>query len=476
MFENLTKKLSGVFDKLSFKKELSENDVNTALREIRIALLEADVALPVAKNLMNNIKEKAVGEKIIKSVSPAQQIIKIVNDELTFMLGEANTPLNIEEKSKNTQVILMAGLQGSGKTTSSAKLAKLLKEKQNLKVLMASADIYRPAAREQLETLGKQITIDTLSIIEKEKPNDIAKRALNEAKDYDVLIFDTAGRLHIDKELMKEIESLSKILKPCETILCVDSMIGQDSVNVAKEFNDKLALTGIVLTRIDGDSRGGAALSMKAITNVPIKFLGTGEKTDALEPFHPDRLANRILGMGDIVSLVEKAQENIDTKEAEKMVNRFFSGNFDFNDMLKQIHQMKKMGGGSGIMKFLPGMSKIQDQMKNSGFNDDMVKKQEAIIYSMSKAERKNPEILLAARKKRIAKGSGTSVSDVEKLIKQFQKTQKMMEQMQSMGGLSGMMDMVKDMQKSGDMPSIPGIDMSDMSSDLSELTKKFPK
>ncbi|MDR2934029.1 MAG: signal recognition particle protein [Rickettsiales bacterium] len=454
MFSSLTNKLSSVFDKLSFKKNISESDVENAIREIRIALLEADVNISVVRILTEKIHKIAIGEKILKGVNPAQQIVKIVNDEIVKILGENTSEISFDNNKLN--VFLIAGLQGGGKTTTAVKLAKHLTEKYNAKVLTASADIYRPAAREQLQILCEQNRIASLPIIEKDDSIEIAKRALLECKNngHDTLVFDTAGRMQIDENLMDEIVHIEKILHPNNCILVLDSMIGQDGLNIAKSFAEKLNLTGCVLTKIDSDSRAGIALSLKAITNIPIQFLGTSERVDGFEVFHPDRIASRILGMGDVVSLVEKAQEKIDAQQAEKMATKMFSGEFNLNDMLMQLQQMKKMGNMSGIMKFLPGMGKIQDAIKNSGMNDDTFKRQEAIILSMTRAERKSPEIILAGRKKRIAAGSGSSVNDVEKLLKQFEKSRAMMKQMQKMGGMSGMMDMMKKMQDSGDLPN----------------------
>ncbi len=446
MFETLTKRLSGVFSSLGTKSNLTETDVTSALREIRIALLEADVALPVVKSITTAIKEQATGEKIIKGTSPSQQVAKIVHDEIVKRLGGEQSELNI---SKSPSIILMAGLQGSGKTTSSGKLALHLKE-QGKKVLMASADVYRPAAREQLKMLGEKLGVDTLEIIDKEDPINIAKRALKELKGYDVLIFDTAGRTQLDDAMMNEIALIEKEIKPDEVLLCVDAMTGQESVNVAKAFHDTLTLTGIIMTRADGDARGGAALSMKEISGAPIKFTGIGEKPEDFEIFYPDRLAQRILGMGDVVTLVEQAQKNMDEDEVKKLSERMMGGEFDFNDMLAQMQQMKKMGSMGGLLKLLPGMSGMQEKLAAAGMNDDTIKQQTAIIQSMTKKERKNPNILLMSRKERIAKGSGATIKEVEKLIKQYEKMKKTMKQMQSMGGISGMMEMMKNM-KSGD-------------------------
>jgi len=454
VFSSLTNKLSSIFDKLSLKKYITENDIDIAIREIRISLLEADVNLSVIKRLIDQLKSSVVGEKILKGVSPVQQIIKMVNDEIVKILGEKVADVSINSSKLN--VFLLVGLQGSGKTTTAAKLAKYLIDKCNLNVLTASSDIYRPFGREQLETICLQNNIPTLKIIQNETPFNIARRALLECKqqNYTALVFDTAGRMQVDDNLMNEIVEIKKILSPNNIIMVLDSMIGQDGLNITKSFDKKLQLTGSILTKIDSDTRAGIALSLKAVTNIPIQFLGISEKIDGIEVFHPDRIASRILGMGDIVSLVEKAQEKIDIKESEQMANKMFSGNFDLNDMLLQIRQMKKMGSISGIMKFLPGMGRIQEAIKNSGLKDDTFKYQEAIILSMTQKERQNPEIIFASRKKRIANGSGTTISEVEKLLKQFEKSKTMMKQMQKMGGLSGMMDMMKKMQDSGDLPN----------------------
>lgn len=461
MFESLSKKLLKTLDYIRGKDKLSESDVENALREIKIALLEADVSLNVVKDLMGRIKDKAVGQKIIEDVSPSQQVVKIVNDELVSLLGEKNESLKLNDGKLS--VILMAGLNGSGKTTTTAKLAKLLHDKDSKKVLLASADVYRPQAREQLQTLAQKIGVDSLDIVADEKPLDIVKRALKvaNASNYDVLFIDTAGRVSIDDDMMKEIVEIKKLSLPDEILLCVDSLMGQDGVNVATAFNDAIGLTGIVMTRVDGDARGGSAISMHYITGVPIKFLGSGEKPEDLELFFPDRIASRILGMGDIVSLVEQAQAKIDENEAKALTERMLNGQFNFNDMLSQFRQVKKLGSIGGIMKFLPGIGGLTEKLQMAGINDNMMKRQEAIILSMTKKERLNPDILLMGRKKRIAKGAGVSLSDVEKLIRQYQKTKQMMDQMHKMGGLKGLMQMAKSMQESGDFANMP---------DLSEL------
>ncbi len=455
MFESLSKKLLKTFDAIRGKDKLSEGDVKDALREIKVALLEADVSLSVVKDLLKRIEEKAVGQKIIEDVSPANQVVKIVNDELVSMLGEKNDGFVFD---KRPYVILMAGLNGSGKTTTTAKLGKFIAEKYGKKVLMLSTDVYRPQAREQLSIWGERIGVDTLPIIQNETPFDIIKRAKKVFDDYDVVLVDTAGRVSIDDEMMDEISKIKKEILPSEILLCVDALVGQDGINIAKAFNDVLSLTGIVMTRVDGDARGGSALSMKASIGVPVKFLGSGEKIDDLELFFPDRIASRILGMGDIVSLVEKAQEKIDEAEASRLAERMMAGQFTFEDMLAQFKQVKKMGSIAGIMKFLPGIGGLAEKLQSMGMNDGMMKRQEAIILSMTPKERRNPDIILMGRKKRIAKGAGVSVSDVEKLIRQYQKTKSMMDQMNSMGGIKGLMAMAKQMQDSGEFANMPNL------------------
>ena len=446
----------GAFDIFHGKKELSETDVKNAMREIKIALLEADVAFDVVKALLKRIEEKAIGQKLITDVRPEQQVVKIVNDEIVSMLGSQNEGLQFG--NKKPFVILMAGLNGSGKTTSSAKLAKFIVDKYSKKVLMVSTDIYRAQAREQLQKWGERLGVETLSIKDNEKPLDIAKRAVLEAEksDFDVLIIDTAGRVAIDDVMMDEIANIEQVVKPDEVLLCVDALMGQDGVNVAKIFADRLKLSGIVMTRIDGDARGGAILSMREVTGVALKFMGTGEKAEDFELFYPDRIASRILGMGDIVSLVEKAQEKIDATEAEKLSERMMAGQFNFEDMLSQFRQIKKLGSITGIMKFLPGIGGLAEKMQSMGMNDGAMKQQEAIILSMTPKERRNPDILLLGRKKRIAKGAGVSLSDVEHLIKQYQKSKSIMEQMNRMGGMKGLMAMAKQMQDSGDFLDMP--------------------
>lgn len=427
MFDNFSNKITKIFDGISGKKHISEDDLNTTMREIRIALLEADVSLPIAKDFINKIKEEALGQQVVKSVSPGQMIVKIVNDELVKLLGSEKSGINFS--TKPPVVILMAGLQGAGKTTTSGKLALLLKNKKNKRILLASLDTYRPAAAEQLKILANKIEVDIDEFDESKSPVFLAKKAYAKAKEfsYDALILDTAGRTHIDERMMDEIVEISKETEPTETLLVVDAMIGQDAVNVAKNFGEKLNLTGIVLTRLDGDARGGAALTMKAATNCPIKFIGVGEKLHELEEFNPDRIASRIVGMGDVVSLVEKAQEVMDEKEMEKAKKKLEKGSFDLDDLLSQIRNMKKMGGLSSIIKFMPGAGKIREHMGKMGDIENEVKIQEAMILSMTKKERQKPDILNSSRKRRIAEGSGTSIQEINRLLKKYKQMQKMM-------------------------------------------------
>lgn len=438
MFDTLAEKLSGVFDRLARRGALTESDVDTAMREIRIALLEADVALPVVKDFVAKVREQAVGQAVVKSVTPSQMVVKIVNDALVETLGGENAALDLNAPAPIP--VLMVGLQGSGKTTTSAKLALRLK-KDKKRVLLASLDVYRPAAQEQLAQLGKQIDVAVLPVIVGEKPKAIAARAMAEAKKgYDVVILDTAGRLHIDLDMMAEVAEVRALVNPHETLLVVDALAGQDAANIAREFNEKIGITGIVLTRIDGDSRGGAALSMRAVTGRPIKFLGAGEKVEALEPFHPDRLAGRILGMGDVVSLVETAAEKMDKDEAERVAKRMMDGRFDLNDLLSQLRQMQKMGDLKGLLGLIPGMGKFKAQIDAAKIDDKVFKRQEAIILSMTPRERRNPDIIKASRKKRIADGCGLTVQEVNKLLKQYDQMADMMKKVKKMGkrGLFG--------------------------------------
>ena len=450
MFKGLSQRLSEAFEKLKGKGVLSEEDVSLALREVRIALLEADVALPVVKQFINSVKEKAIGQEVLKSVSPAQMVVKIVNDHLVEFLGDDQKELSLQTNPPS--VVMMVGLQGSGKTSSTAKLAKMLQEKGDSrgrkKVLMASLDIYRPAAQHQLSVLGDQTSVDTVEIVDGQKPVDIAKRALSQAKlgGYDVLFLDTAGRLHIDDELMAELKAVKDVTKPSETMLVADALTGQDAVNIAQNFNDEIGVTGIMLTRIDGDARGGAALSMKTITGCPIKYVGVGEQVDKLEAFHPERIAGRILDMGDVVTLVEKAAETIDQEEADRLQKRMQKGKFDLNDMASQMRQIKKMGGMSSILKMMPGAQKLEGKMEEAGMNEDVIKHQLACIDSMTQKERRFPKLLNASRKKRIAMGAGVDVANINRLLKQYQQMEKMMKRMNKLGkkgmlrnGLSGL-------------------------------------
>ena len=437
----MTDKLGAAFSKITSRGVLSEKDIDEAMREIRIALLEADVSLPVVKDFIAKVREQSVGEKVVRSVQPGQMVVKIVHDELVRLLGsEENSGLNLN--AVPPACILMVGLQGSGKTTTSAKIANKLKARK--KVMLVSLDIYRPAAQEQLAQLAEQIGVYALPVIRGEKPAETVKRAISEGKKggFDVIILDSAGRLHIDEELMNEVVEVKKIADPVETLLLADAMIGQDSCNVAREFNEKVGITGIILTRIDGSARAGAALSMKMVSGVPIKFLGTGEKIDEFEEFHPDRLAGRILGQGDVVSLVEKAIENVDRGEAEKMARKMMKGKFDLEDMLAQLRQVQKLGSMGSLLGMIPGLSKFKNQIEQAGVGDDLIKKQEAIILSMTLKERRNPDIIKASRKKRIAAGSGVEVHEVNKLLKSYEQMSTMMKRMGRLGGLKAMAGM----------------------------------
>lgn len=447
MFNNLSDKLGAIFKKLSGRGILTADMVDDALREIKIALLEADVALPVVKSFVASVKQKAIGQDVIKSVSPAQQVVKIVNDALIEAFGQTE---GLKVSAIAPSVYMMVGLQGSGKTTSTAKLAVRLK-KEGKSVLMASLDIYRPAAQEQLKGLGEQIGVDTLPILEGQAPVDIAKRALQTAKqtNKDVLILDTAGRLHIDDDMMREVCDVEKETNPIEKLLVVDAMTGQDAVHVAESFHNAIGITGIVMTRIDGDARGGAALSMRQMTGQAIKFLGVGEKTDALEVFDAKRIAGRILGMGDVVGLVETAIEKINHAEAQEAAERMMSGRFDLTDMLSQLKQIQKMGDIKGIMMMIPGMSKFRDKIEQANIDDKVFKRQEAIILSMTEYERKHPEILKASRKMRIANGAGVTVNDVNRLLKQYDQMAEGMKKFKKMGPL-GAMSLFKKMTGSG--------------------------
>ncbi|MGB8364008.1 MAG: signal recognition particle protein [Rhizomicrobium sp.] len=447
MFDALQSRLGGVFDRLRGRGALSESDVDEALREVRSALIDADVALPVVKDFIDKVRPRAIGENVIRSVTPGQQVVKIVHDALVETLGHDNAALDL---GSPPAPILMVGLQGSGKTTTSAKLGLMLQTKEKKRVLMASLDVRRPAAMEQLKILGEQAGVATLPILANQMPLDIAKRALAAARvgGYDVLILDTAGRQHIDEALMAEVAQVRDCVKPHETLLVADSLTGQDAVNIAKSFNERVRLSGIVLTRADGDARGGAALSMRAVTGAPIKFLGLGEKLDALEAFHPARVAARILDMGDVVSLVEKAAETIDKEQAEKLARKMKKGEFDMNDLADQLRQMKKLGGMQGVLSMLPGVGKIKDQLATAGFDDSLLKRQEAIILSMTKVERTKPDVINGSRRKRIASGAGVEVSEVNKLLKMHRQMADMMKKM-GKGGRNPFAGM-------GGMPQLP--------------------
>jgi signal recognition particle subunit SRP54 len=458
MFESLSDRLGGVFDRLTKQGALSEADVDAALREVRTALLEADVSLAVARDFVKAIKVKATGQAVTKSVTPGQQVVKIVHDELVRFLAGDEPPEDLKIDNPPS-AILMVGLQGSGKTTTTAKLAKRLKERNGKKVLLASLDTNRPAAMEQLAILAGQIGVDSLPIVKGETAVQIARRAKAQATmgGYDVLFLDTAGRLHIDEVLMDEVQAVRDIAQPREVLLVVDGLTGQDAVNVASEFDGKVGITGVVLTRMDGDGRGGAALSMRAVTGKPIRFVGMGEKMDALETFEAERVAGRILGMGDIVALVERARETFEAEHAERMAKRFAKGLFNMNDLRSQLEQMQKMGGMQSIMGMLPGMGGMAKAAEKAGFDDKMLKRQIALINSMTKKERANPDLLAASRKKRIAKGAGLEVSDLNKLLKQHQQMAEMMKKM----GKGGMMKQaIKQMMGKGDaMPDLKNMD-----------------
>ena len=466
MFDALTDRLGGVFDGLLGRGALSEKDVTAALREIRVALLEADVALPVVKDFISSIKDKAVGEDVIRSVKPGQQVVKIVHDGLVELLGgeDAETGLRVDNPPA---VVMMAGLQGSGKTTTTGKLAKRLADRDKKKVLLASLDTRRPAAMEQLAILADQCgdAVSSLPIIEGQSPAEIARRALQAAKlgGYDVLFLDTAGRTSIDEQMMAEASEIAKIATPNETLLVADSLTGQDAVETAKRFHERLQLTGLILTRMDGDGRGGAALSMRAVTGLPIKFLGTGEKLDGLDAFDAKRLAGRILGQGDIVSLVEKAGDQMDAEKAEKMAKKMAKGQFDLDDLAQQLQQMQKMGGLGGIMGLLPGAKKAKQALDASGMDDKIIARQAAIISSMTKKERAKPALLNASRRKRIAAGAGVTVQDVNRVLKMHKQMSGMMKKM-SKGGMRGMMNMMgqagvspADLAKMGGGAAMPG-------------------
>lgn len=439
MFENLSDRLSRTLRNISGKGRLTEDNIKETLREVRMALLEADVALPVVREFINQVKERALGVEVNKSLTPGQEFIKIVQAELEKAMGEANETLNLA--TQPPAVILMAGLQGAGKTTSVAKLAKFLQQRHKKKVMVVSADVYRPAAIKQLETLAQSVNATFYPSDTSQKPEEIVKAALAEAKlkFFDVLIVDTAGRLHVDEEMMNEIKQIHQVLNPIETLFTVDAMTGQDAANTAKAFNEALPLTGVILTKVDGDARGGAALSIRQITGKPIKFLGMGEKTDALEPFYPERIASRILGMGDVLSLIEDLQRNVDQEKAEKMAQKFKKGDdFTLEDFREQLLEMKKMGGMMSMLDKLPGMQNLPDHVKNQ-VDDKMFQRMEAMINSMTFKERQNPAIIKGSRKRRIAAGSGTQVQDLNRMLKQFEEMQKMMKKMRK-GGMAKMM------------------------------------
>jgi signal recognition particle subunit SRP54 len=453
MFDSLQQRLGATFDKLRGRGALTEADVDAGLADIRTALIEADVALPVVKDFIDKVRPKAIGENVIRSVTPGQQIVKIVHDQLVETLGTENSTLDI---GSPPAPILMVGLQGSGKTTTSAKLALMLQTREKKRVLMASLDTQRPAAMEQLKVLGEQAGVPTLPIIAGQGPLEIAKRAMASAKvgGYDVLILDTAGRQHVDEQLMTEVAQVKAQTHPHETLLVADSLTGQDAVNIAKSFNERVAISGIILTRADGDARGGAALSMRSVTGAPIKFLGVGEKLDALEAFHPARVAGRILDMGDVVSLVEKAAETLDKEKAEKLAKKMKKGEFDMNDLAEQLKQMKKLGGMSGVLSMLPGVGKMKDQLATAGLDDKILTRQEAVISSMTRQERANPDVINGSRRKRIAAGAGVDVSDVNKLLKMHRQMSDMMKKMnkggRAMQGLSALFG------GGGGMPPMP--------------------
>jgi signal recognition particle subunit SRP54 len=452
MFDSLSDRLNDVFDRLRRRGALSEDDVGAALREIRVALLEADVALPVVRDFINGVREKAVGQEVLRSVTPGQMVVKIVHDHLVDMLGGGEPRGRGDGLDLNATppvAVMLVGLQGSGKTTTAAKIALRLKNRERKKVLMASLDVQRPAAQEQLAQLGRQVGVATLPIVAGQRPVEITRRALQTGRSegYDVVLLDTAGRLHVNEELMLEVAAVREAANPHQTLLVADAMTGQDAVNVAKAFGERAGVTGIVLTRVDGDARGGAALSMRAITGKPIVLIGTGEKVEALEPFHPERIAGRILGMGDVVSLVEKAAETADQDEAEKLARKMQKGEFDLDDLASQLRQIRRMGGMTGMLGMLPGVGKIKKQLADANIDETIIKRQEAIIGSMTRAERRNPKVLNGSRRRRIASGSGTSVPDVNRLLKQYQDMAGMMKKMKKLGekglmrhGLSALM------------------------------------
>ena len=466
MFESLSDRLSGIFDKITGRGALSPADVDNALREVRRALLEADVSLEVVKSFVDRVRSRAVGAELIRSVKPGQMVVKIVHDQLVEMLGAENAPVDLEAPAPVP--LMVVGLQGSGKTTTIAKLAKRMAERQRRRVLMASLDTRRPAAQEQLRVLGEQVGVATLPIVAGQTPVEIARRALNAGRlgGYDVVMLDTAGRTHIDEPLMIEMQEIKAAANPHEILLVADALTGQDAVNVARSFNERVGVTGIVLTRVDGDARGGAALSMRAVTGRPIKLIGTGEKMDALEDFHPGRIADRILGMGDIVSLVERAAESIDAEKAKAAAQKLKKGEFDLEDLAEQLRQMQKIGGMSGILGMMPGVGKMKKQLSAAGLDDSLVGRQLAIISSMTRQERRKPALMNASRRKRIAAGAGTDVSDVNKLLKMHRQMSDMMKKLgRGKGGLAGLLGggmpqpdpaMLEQLQKGG-LGGLPG-------------------
>jgi signal recognition particle subunit SRP54 len=457
MFENLSDRLSKTLKNISGRGRLTEDNIKDTLREVRMALLEADVALSVVREFVKKVKERALGQEVNKSLSPGQVFVKIVQQELEAAMGESNESLNLAVQPP--AVVMMAGLQGAGKTTSVAKLAKFLKEREKKKVMVVSADVYRPAAIKQLETLATEVGVIFFPSSEKQNPVDIVNGAISEAKKQfaDVLLVDTAGRLHVDEDMMDEIKALHQAVNPVETLFVVDAMTGQDAANTAQAFNQALPLTGVILTKTDGDARGGAALSIRHITGKPIKFMGVGEKTDALEPFHPDRIASRILGMGDVLSLIEEVERKVDKEQAQKLAKKVQKGKgFDLEDFREQLVQMKNMGGMMGMMDKLPGMGQVPDSVKDQ-MNDKLTNQMEAIINSMTPGERQRPEIIKGSRKRRIAAGSGTQIQDVNKLLKQFTQMQKMMKKMSGKGGMRKMMSQMKGMMPPGGMGGFGG-------------------
>ncbi len=491
MFDNLSDRLGNVFDRLKGRGALSEQDVREAMREVRIALLEADVALPVVRRFIDGVIEKAIGQDVLRSVTPGQQVVKIVNDELVEMLGgEDGAVAELNFAAKPPVVIMMVGLQGSGKTTTTAKLGKMIREKHGKKSLMASLDVNRPAAQEQLKILGEQVDVATLPIVEGQQPVDIARRAMESARlqAADVLLLDTAGRLHVDEALMAEMKAIAGVSTPTEVLLVVDSLTGQDAVNVAQSFTGEVPLTGVVLTRMDGDARGGAALSMRYVTGKPIKFAGTGEKLDAIEAFDPKRVAGRILGMGDVVSLVEKAAATIKEEDAEALARKMASGKFDLDDLRMQLKQMQNMGGLGMLAGMLPGMKKAKAAMQASNMDDKVLIHMDAIIGSMTAKERKRPEVMNAKRRKRVAAGSGTQVQDVNKVLKMHQEMGRAMKQIKKMGGMKGLGALFGKGGLGAAMPGLggpgagmggmsgpkgPGVDPDTLPPDLQELLKK---